>query len=54
MERKTNLVTAGDIVFAKAGPKLWTILRTEITSAESLNVFKKMKMHLFIRTYSCA
>jgi len=47
-----RLVTVGDRSFASAGPRLWSSLPDDITSAPSLPVFrKKLKTHLFRQSY---
>ena len=44
----SRLITVSDLSFAVAGPRLWNTLPEDITSAQSLLVFRrKLKMHFF-------
>ena len=45
---RSRLVTAGDVCFSIAAPKMWNALPNSIRSAKSLDVFKMLlKTHLF-------
>ena len=51
-EPRTRHVTFGDHAFYKAGPTLWNMLPTYITSSPTLSSFKQnLKTHIFIHTY---
>ena len=46
--RPSRLVTVGDRSFASAGPRVWNSLPEDVTSAQSLPVFRrKLKTYLF-------
>ena len=50
---KTKLVTAGDVCFSVAAPKLWNDIPESLKNAVSLDVFKThLKTYLFGKAFS--
>ena len=53
IQPQSNRATVGDRAFPVAGPQVWNSLPPEVTSAPSLDTFRKrLKTHLFTVSYS--
>ena len=53
LQPQSNRSTVGDRAFPVAGPQVWNSLPPEVTSAPSLDTFRRhLKTHLFTVSYS--
>jgi len=53
IQPQSNRSTVGDRAFSVAGPQVWNSLPPEVTSARSLDTFRRrLKTHLFTVSYS--